>query len=255
VTRTVHESPLDYGVPLPYVHTTVLSTLEQADDGSTIELRGLFRGHSAWPLRDPLTGAIDAYELYVTPYVDSGGNARTMLQETRTVGVVLPEALEIEQTWRWWTAATDALPEEEHWLQRETYVGLPRFRAHDRSEDEPPHGTYVARFEMTENDCGYEPYALNRFVRILPTDGGAVWPRITGFDREPLVTPASDGTFSLSFLRGTSSASYAYEISGAIGGHDVAMTMEVTRIDASFPCSATFEIAGEKVFMTARPPE
>ena len=256
VLLTVEESPLDYGQELPYGHAAVVTTLEQAPDGSMIEIEGLFRRSYGRPLRDPLTGEIDLWELAITPYVDSNGNARTMLRETRTIGVVLPELLDLEQTWHWWTAETESLPAVEHWLQRERYVGVPRYQPHDRAKDEPAYGTYVARYEMTRNDCGLETYAMNRYLRVLPIDGGAVWPRVTGFDREPSVTPAPDGTFSMAFQRATSSWNYAYAIDGAIGGHDIALTMDVTRTDptdASLPCSATFEIAGEKVFMTARP--
>lgn len=241
-------------VPLQVRYVT-LATLAQSPTDDIIDVRGVFRGMDR-VYRDPQTGEIDAGMLIIAGYVDSDGNVRTMLQETVLTGTVLPTTLSLEETWRWWTAAKDALPEIEHWFQHERYEGTPRYMPHARAAPEPTHGTYAARYAMTANDCGYLPYEENRFLRILPVGGGAIWPRVTGFDLEPQVTPAPDGSFSAPFTRYTAFWRYEYALSGwLIGGHAVDLRMNVIRYDRATgaeDCSATFEIAGEKAFMTAR---
>lgn len=239
----------------PLVRYVTLTTLAQSPTDDVIDVRGVFRGMDR-VYRDPQTGAVDAWMLVIAGYVDSDGNARTMLQETALSGTVLPTSLSLEETWRWWTAATDALPEIEHWFQRERYEGAPRYMPHARAEPEPAHGTYAARYAMTANDCGYLPYEENRFLLILPVGGGAIWPRVTGFDLEPQVTPAPDGSFSAPFTRLTAFWRYEYALSGwLLDGHAVDLRMSVVRYDratGAYDCSATFGIAGEKAFMTAR---
>lgn len=255
VTRTVLADPRLDAAELPSVRKDVVRTLSQAPDDGMVDLLGLYRD-IPYAYRDPLTGEIDAWMLTASAYLGSDGSVRTMLQETRLTGIVLPTRIELEETWRWWTAATETLPEEEHWFQHERYEGAPRYRPHDRSEPEPVHGAYVARFELIENDCGFGAYATNRLVDVLPADDGLVWPRLTGFDREPLVAPAADGSFSAPFTRTTWGGIYDYAIDGALDGHGLSATIRVTKRDAetgAYACSATYEVAGEKLYMTARP--
>lgn len=234
----------------------VLTTLSQSPTDDLAEVRGIYQSLGGPVYRDPLTGRVDAWMLIVIPYLDSDGSARVMLQETILTGTILPNALALEETWHWWTAATDTLPAKEHWFQHELYTGVPRFMPHTRALAEPPHGTYAARFVMTENDCGFGPYAYARIVQILPVDGGALWPRITGFDREPYATPDAAGRFSTPFERATNYWLYRYAIETTTNGHtlDVAMTVERRdRTTGALNCTAIYEAHGEKLYMTARP--
>ncbi|WKZ29517.1 MAG: hypothetical protein QY323_02200 [Patescibacteria group bacterium] len=234
----------------------VLTTLSQSPSDDLVDVRGIFQSLGGPVYRDPLTGRVDAWMLVVIPYLDSDGSMRVMLQETSLSGTILPHALALEETWHWWTAATDTLPAKEHWLQHELYSGVPRFMPHVRALAEPPHGTYAALFTLVDNDCGFAPYAYARIVQIMPIDGDVVWPRITGFDREPHVTADANGRFSTPFDRATNFWLYRYAIETTTNGHAIDIDMTVERRDrttGALNCTSTYEAHGEKLYMTARP--
>lgn len=256
VTRTIEESPLNYGQALPYARADIVTIISQSRDDSLVQLLGLYRIPTHWITRNASTGRIDAVETSVSTYLGADGSQRTLLQDTVTTGTVLPERIDIEQSFHVWTAPTDTLPAEEHGIQRERYAGVPRYRADDRLVEERPDGTYLATYEMTWNDCGFAPYSLNKLLRVLPIGNEAVWPQITGSDREPFVTPNTDGTFSAPFTRHTHFWRYDYEISGRLEGHDAKISIIATRRDlqsGTYDCSATYSVTGPKLYMTARP--
>jgi hypothetical protein len=188
-------------------------------------------------------------------YLDGTGALRTMKKETVLKGRILPTSLYLDETWRWWTEATETLPAIEHWFQHELYTGVPSNMPHARAVDEPTHGAYLANYALIKNDCGFAPYASNRLLLALPVDDG-FWPRVTGFDREPYVTPDANGRFSAPFARVTNYWNYIYAIDGVTDGHDINIDMTIERRDratSELDCTATYRISGEKLYQSAHP--
>lgn len=237
----------------PFARHEVITTISQSPDDGAVDVHDIYREFPGTLLRDLQTGAIDGYLLIIMPTFDQDGNVITVMQEMTLTGTIRSTELHLDQTWHWWVLETG----EQYWFQHELYDGAPRHGPYRSDAAEILPGTYLTSFALTDTDCVLPPYVQNRLVRVLPIDGGAVWPRLTGYDYEPFVTPGPDGSFSLTFMRRGSGGIYSYTTREAkIDGRTLSLKLDIEKLDADTQahiCSLTYAVAGEKLYMTARP--